>query len=174
MEEKPIEPETAPPQTPSGSVVPETASPIQIPPKVLEQAKAFGIDLDQIVNWAQTVEQKLAIAEVNFKKIADFLEKMGPLVDLSQKIQQQQQNTPMPEASISQPGGGLGALLPLLGKLAPFFGGGGSSLGDELTKKVLDAGLEQMFAGTQLLKAMQQKLMTEMGVKAVMETVSKT
>ena len=166
-EKTPITEPPEPAEAPSAPVVPEAAAPIQIPKKVLEQAKALGVDLQQIVDWAQSVEQKLAVAEQNFQKIGSFLERMEPLVKLGEQIQQRQTQPSTPPAT---GGFDIGSLL----QLAPaFLGGGSNPIGDEITKKIIDAGLDQMFAGTELLKAMQKKLMTEMGVKTVTEAISK-
>ena len=169
-EKAPIEPERASAEVPSAPVVPEAAAPIQIPPKVLAQAKALGVDLKQIVDWAQNVETRLQAADQNFLKIGSFLERMEPLVKLGEQIQQRQTQ---PQAPAGPPAAGGFDIASLLQMAPALLGGGSSGIGDEITKKIIDAGLDQMFAGTELLKAMQRKLMTEMGVKTVMEAVAK-
>lgn len=133
------EPDATPQEIAGEAVVPETVSPIQIPPKVLEQAKALGIDLKQVVDWAQSVE-----ARFNF--IAQNLEAMQPLVELSKRVQEAQANPQAPVAN-PQPGGfNLGALMQFLPQL---LGGGGgdselASLGNQYGKLVLKQAIENV------------------------------
>jgi hypothetical protein len=170
-EELPEESEAAPQEAPGPAVVPEAVSPIQIPEKVLEQAKALGIDLKQVVDWALSVEQKLVIAEKNFQKIGEFLTRMEPLVKLSEQVKQQQATGATAPVQAS---GGFD-LMRILEAITKFTGGGGGSnpLGDEITKKVIEAGLSQMFAGTKLLETIQTKMMADMGAKMVTEAANK-
>lgn len=101
---------------------------------------------------------------------------LGPLIQLSQQVAEQQKLAQEnPQAAQGQKGGnlaGMGQVIPFLMQLMGA-GGGSSALGDELTKKVIDAGLEQMFAGTALLKAMQTKMLADMGAKAIKDSFEK-
>ena len=171
-EEKPESSKEAPAEAPSAPVpfpfnrkkieeAFETKDPLMKP--LLNKAKAY---IAPVLDYMETVEARLQVADKNFQQISEFLTKMEPLIQLSQQVQQQQTSGGSVAAPVP---GGAGNILGLISQFAPLLGGGSNPLGDELTKKVLDAGLDQMFAGTQLLKAMQQKIMMEMGVKAVMD-----
>jgi hypothetical protein len=67
--------------------------------------------------------------------------------------------------------GALGQMAPAI--LQAISGGGGGGLSDEIMKKVVDAGISQMFAGTKLLETIQQKILADMGAKAVTEALPK-
>jgi aspartate aminotransferase-like enzyme len=109
------------------------------------------------------MEQALNQVDKNFQQIGTFIDKMAPLIQLADKVVQQQQQPPTPPTS-----GGAGALEQLLPQIMQAVGGAGNSgFGDEITKKVMEAGLNQMFAGTRLLEAMQTKMLANMGAKVV-------
>lgn len=110
-----------------------------------------------------TVEDKVnllieaqKISDQNFKTISEFMTKIEPLVGVAQQIQEQkqmQEANPQPQKAPGPLGGvDLGGVLSVLG---PILGQANASnpIGDELMKKVLEAGLSQMTAGTQLLDA---------------------
>lgn len=120
-----------------------------------------------------TPEQRIERLEAFFSKLVD---RITPMIELSDQIRQRQQQAEQkqqeggakPQTGNANLMAGAGQILPLIMQM---MGGGGSNpLGDELTKKVIDAGLQQMFAGTELLKAMQTKMLADMGAKAVKES----
>lgn len=145
----------------------ENAQPATEPMPTEETAKVKATASPKALTMKQRLEQLESYTVQNFQRIGEFLTKLEPLTKAIEASTSQQ-------AAPSQGGNssvGLGSILQFLPQI---LGGGGSSnqLGDDLTKKVLDAGLDQMFAGTQLLKAIQTKMMTEMGVKAVTQTLT--
>lgn len=163
-EEKPSE--QAPEEAEGAAVVPETVPPIQIPPKVLEQAAALGIDLKQIVDWAKSMEDFKNVAMQNFEIIQKSFNELKPLIKLSKQAAQAQA-APSGQA----PTGALGGLQALAPFLQMFSGGGGNALGDEVTKQIIQSGLNQMNAGTKLLEAIQTRIMAKVGAKAVEEAM---
>ena len=108
----------------------------------------------------------MAQADTNFQQIGTFLTKLEPL---AKALEARQGQTP----TAGVPTGGLD-IMGLLPQLLPMLtgGSGGGALSDEITKSVIDAGLKQMFAGTRLLETIQNKIMTDMGVKVVTEATT--
>lgn len=153
--------------------------PINIPPEVIAQAKMFGIDLGQIVVWAQNVEKRLQIADENFQKLGTFLAKTEPLIKLSEQIRQQQQNpqpTQTKEAAAAPPGNPLlnpQMLLQIMQGLGGGSGGGGE-LQQKFMERIMEAGFESMFQGTQLMKAVTNRILTEAGANVAKEVIAKT
>lgn len=149
-EKPPSEPEAAPQEAESAAVVPEAVSPIQIPPKVLEQARALGVDLGQIVNWAQSVEQRLnivlnALPEMpaqTIKLLKEEAEKQRAAA-----VAQMQQN---PQAQGGNPLAFIGQILPAI-----MGGGGGDSELAELGKKAL---MSQISMSTAITNAVVAKI----------------
>lgn len=131
------------------------AVPVETKPPTTEQRLAL-------------IERQLTQADQNFKTISEFLTKIEPLAGLAQQLQERQnqpttQETPATPAGLPK-GFDIGSILQVLG---PILGQvqGSSPLGDELMKKVIEAGLSQMTAGTQLLGAVQKKILMDMGTK---------
>lgn len=150
--------------------------PFKIGGKAKGMAKAAGVDLSgveamapRINEWASSVEERLNIVIAAIPNLP--METVKVLRAEAEKQRAEIARTQTPDAPASQGGGMLGALAQFLPMLAG--GGGSGGVSDEITKQVVDAGIKQMFAGTRLLEAIQTKIMTEMGVKAVTEAVGK-
>lgn len=117
----------------------------------------------------QRLELMMGRVAKNFQQVEEYLVKFKPLLSVAEQFEQKQQ-----AGDAKQPTGnaglmaGAGQILPLIMQMMG--NSGANPLGDELTKKVMEAGLEQMFAGTQLLKAMQTKMLADMGAKVVKQS----
>lgn len=153
----------------SNTVVPKAVSPIQIPQKVLDQAEAFGIDLNQIVNWAKNVEARFSEIEKWSQDVSKLVSDLQPLVTVSQQIAQQQ--TAQPPSETKPNSGGIASVLnsPLLQLLPSLLGNQSNPLTEALQQKIIESGLKQMTAGTTLLEAMQRKILSDMGAKIATE-----
>lgn len=122
------------PESQSAPVVPVAAAPIQIPPKVLAQAKALGVDLGQIVDWAKSMEEFKAVTMKNFEIIQSSFNELKPLVQLSREVEQARAQTQATGGTTPQTGGfDLSAFL----KILPSLMGGGDNQFAELGKKAL-------------------------------------
>src|SRR3989337_1432774 len=83
----------------------QTSSPAPFNRAEIEKAfsnpmlKGFKKYLDPILTYMETVEARLQAADVNFRKIGGFLEKMEPLITLSAQLAQRQ-NQPQPQAPV--------------------------------------------------------------------------
>jgi uncharacterized coiled-coil protein SlyX len=124
----------------------------------------------------EMLEAKLAANEKQVENaFGKLVERLTPVIQLSDKLaqaQEQAKNSPQqPQQGAAGLGGSIGQFLPMI--MQALSGGGGSALGDELTKKVMDAGLSQMFAGTELLKALQRKMLLDMGSKQIEDSLGK-
>jgi hypothetical protein len=109
------------------------------------------------------IKHELAQADENFKTINGFLGKMEPLIKLSEQLAARQNQTPTagePQAGSFNAGSLLQLIPQLLGS-----GGGSNPIGEEITKKIVDAGLDSMFSGQRFLKAVQDKMLQNMGVE---------
>lgn len=151
--------------------------PFKISGKAKGMAKAAGVDLQgveemapRINDWASSVELRLnaiigAIPNIPLETVKILK------AEAEKQRAEMMQRTQMPTAGAPAQGGDL---ISVLAQVAPMLLGGSSGgISDEITKQVIDAGIKQMFAGTRLLEAIQTKIMTDMGVKAVTETISK-
>ena len=153
--------------------------PFKIPGKAKGMAKAAGIDLSEVeemgpkINeWAGSVEKRLDIILAAIPNLP-----MATIELLRKEAEKQRseimQKTPVAaEAPAGKGGFDIGSVLEILKTTGIMGGGGSSGVGDEITKQVIDAGIKQMFAGTRLLETIQNKIMTDMGVKAVTEAVT--
>lgn len=128
------------------------------------------------------LEAQMQQADQNFKQIGTFLTEMEPLLKLSKQLAERQkaaeQAGVQPVGQQPQQGGGAGGLMANAGQFMPFLmqmlqGGGGTPIADELMKKVMNAGIEQMFMGTELMRAMQRKFMSEWGSVEVKKSLAK-
>lgn len=125
---------------------------IKIPPKILEQAAMLGIDLKQIVDWADSVEKRFSEMEAviicGFDKVGLTLKELEPLTAAvkqanearaSQAVGSQHQGPQMP----GLPGGlDIGSLLKMLSGLlnsggTPSADSELATLGQEYGKMVL-------------------------------------
>jgi hypothetical protein len=149
--------------------------------KAKTMAKSVGIDLSSIEemaprmnDWAASVEQRLnllvtAIPELPMATIKLLREE----AEKQRAAMTQQAQTFAGTAGQPAKGGfDIGSIVEVLKQTGVLGGGGGSGVSDEITKQVIDAGIKQMFAGTRLLETIQNKIMTDMGVKAVTEAVT--
>jgi hypothetical protein len=177
LKENTVEPEREPVPVPEQPIAPAAVS--ATPEPKPEAPKALSIiDIAKGIDQAKVdLAEKMGIPitallkymyqqELAQKEIISFLTKQGASVQVA------------PVASPSAPSGssGMGSLLSMAPDLIKQFlgtGSGNTTLGDELTRKVIDAGLEQMTMGTQLLKTIQSKMMSELGSKAVAEVIGK-
>lgn len=148
-------------------VVSEAVHPIQIPKKVLDQAKAFGIDLNQIVDWASSVETRFKQVTEALNSVGASMEQLAPLIQVSQQLAQRQAQ---PQSETPSSTGGIANTLPSLLQLLPsLLGSNSNPISDVLQQKIIESGIEQMTAGTTLLKAMQRKILSDMGAKMAVE-----
>lgn len=144
------------------STEPETVQPEQatvFPRDEIEKAfnnpmlKGFKKYLDPLLVYFESVEQRLQVADQNFEKIGGFLERMGPLVKLSDQIA----NAPQPPAGASNPQpqapaniGGLLQMLPML------LGSGGGN--DQLQKLAMNALTSQINMSSAITNAVVSKI----------------
>jgi len=150
--------------------------PFTIPGKAKTMAKAAGFDLSGIEEMGPTINKWAGSVEERLNVIINAIPQLPAETIRLLKAEAEKQRAEMTQRAP------MGAAAPaqgsdLMGMIAQFLpqvlGGGSSGLSDEITKQVVDAGIKQMFAGTRLLEAIQTKIMTDMGVKAVTEAVTK-
>ena len=166
----------ATPEQTSSPIPFQLIPPFKISAKAKGMAKTVGIDLSSVEemaprmnDWAGSVEKRLdfiisAIPQLPIETIKLLK------AEAEKQRSEMTQKAPMGAAAPAQGGD----LMSMIAQVAPMLLGGGSSgLSEEITKQVVDAGIKQMFAGTRLLEAIQTKIMTDMGVKAVTETIAK-
>lgn len=148
----------------------------KISSKAKGMAKTVGIDLSsveqmapRINDWAASVEQRMnAILEAIPQLPAETIKALRAEAE-KQRSQIQQQQTAQPAADPST-GFNIGSLMQLLPQVLGS-GSGGNALNEEIQKKIVEAGLQQMFAGTELLKAMQTKMLANMGAEVVQKAM---
>lgn len=142
--------------------------PFKISGKAKSMAKGVGIDLSSVEEmaprmneWASSVEERLNVILTAIPNIPAETVRY-----LQQEAAKQRAQQPVPSGvpQGADPLGGLGGLMQILPAL---LGSGGSGLEGEITKKIIEAGMNQMFAGTRLLEAMQTKMLANMGAKEV-------
>jgi hypothetical protein len=152
----------------------------KIPAKAKGMAKAAGIDLGnveemapRINEWAGSVEERL---NVIIAAIPNLPAKTIELLK-AEAQKQREEMAQRAQATAVNPSGLGGDALGTIGTIAQLakemgiVGGGSNPLGDEITKKVIEAGLNQMTAGTRLLEAMQTQMLSKMGAQIVQQTV---
>lgn len=157
--------------------------PFKIPSKAKGMAKAAGIDLGSIEEmaprmntWAASVEDRLS---ANNKLLSQIVEAIPNLPTATiqllraeaekQRAEVMAQRTQQAAPTAAQSQGTPDVMSILLPEMMKALGGAQASGGleGEITKKVIEAGLNQMFAGTRLLEAMQTKMLANMGAKEV-------
>lgn len=148
-------------------------APFKISGKTKSMAKAAGLDLSQIETLATRINEWASVVEKRFEYLSHYLEDQGqklqPLINLSQQVKQRQEQG---QGTTAGPQGiDIGALLPLIQQFA---GGGGSNpLSEQITQQIVNAGLDSMFAGQKFLKAVQDKMLSNMGAKIVEDSLPK-
>ncbi len=125
------------------------------------------IESDKI--WKASVEERFKQIETTLPET--IKKKMTESIQEAQQKQVQAMQAAPPPAD---PGAGAEA-----GDIATFgrviekaLGGGSNPMQEEMMKKVWDAGLDSMFAGTTLIKTINQKILSNMGAK-IIEDASK-
>ena len=130
-------PETSGEQQPAPSPL-ENLKVRMLTPATIEKAKVLGLDLQPLVEYADSLEVRFLQVEKAFEHVGVALDKIAPLADLAEKYKQAQAAQPQGEPK-PQGGGGAGISVPQL--LQMFAGGGGV---DETTKWLAEIGKEQM------------------------------
>lgn len=176
----PAKPSTAPapasptPKTPKSSYELFVDVVKGIPEDKAKLAESMGIPVRGLLQLIGTVtleikEMKEALPEAIKTKMSEAINEARAQQKETHQERGQNNTNANPQGSAN-----VGQLMQFLPQLLGLGGRESSNpLGDEITKKVLAAGLDQMFAGTELLKAMQKRLMTEMGVKTVLAATDK-
>ena len=156
--------------------------PFKISGKAKSMAKGVGIDLSSVEemaprmnSWASSVEERLNIILGSIDNIpAKTIEVLKAQAEQARAEYAAKAQAQAPAAGAPAQGGGmmesLGQFLPAILQMA---GGGSGGYEGEITKKVMEAGLNQMFAGTRLLEAMQTKMLANMGAKVVEDMIPK-
>lgn len=119
-----------------------------------------------------SLELGMKQAENNFKTISEFLTKLEPLIAVSQQLEAQK--TASQASGATAPGLPGGDVLTTILKEAFSSKQASNPLMDQLQSKILEYGMEQMTAGSELLRTMNKKLLSELGAKVVTDTVTKT
>ena len=148
--------------------------PFKISGKAKSMAKGVGIDLSGIEEmaprmneWASSVEQRLNVILTAIPNIPAETVRYLQQEAAKQRAEMAQRAQPDYQPQVQQTGEALGGLGGLMQILPAILGSGGNILEGEITKKIIEAGMNQMFAGTRLLEAMQTKMLANMGAKEV-------
>jgi len=144
------------------------SEPIVIPENIRELALGTGLPIDQVVDRANLIQSRILGIETAIMTIAQGLDErdktLMPLVNLAKQIEAQQKAMPQTPV-VPQQSQGLGQLAQLLPLLS------GSSEPDPMTKAfmqaVFNAGIENMFMGSALVKTIVTKVAPEMYAEAI-------
>lgn len=143
-----------------------------IDPKMLKMASKFGIPLEEIINWAQSVEQRLNVMQ------QEMPEQIQRSMEAAIESQRQKQIAAYQQAA-SQPqqqgGGGFGGMAQLLPQILQMAGGGGQDEElNKLTKAIMAANLDRIKSDASFTDAIKNAIVTRIAGKAAANIVDGT
>jgi len=112
-------------------------------------AKKFGVDLEPIEQIGTRINNYAVSVEKRFEFIANTLEQMQPLIELSQQVKQKQMQPQQAQPQAPAPSG-LGGITDLLPLVASMLKGGG---GDDEFKKLAMDSMREDIAFTRAMKS---------------------
>jgi len=143
----------------------ETVSASSFPKEEIEKAfnnpmlKGFKKYLDPLLNYFETVEVRLQQADKNFAVVAQSLDGLKPLLQLSSQIQQRQ--TQQPQAQGAPTGGfDVSSILSMLPQILGSTSGGGNEMLQTLAMESLKADID-------LSKTFKSAVLAKISSKAV-------
>ena len=142
----------------------------KVDPEILKTADKMGIPLGAIIQWANSVENRLQLMQDQMpQQIQQAMEQA--IENARQKQIQQYRETVQQGGGSPTPGPGV---MSLLGQLAPLLGGGGQdSEMVNLTKEMMKVNIESMKTDIGFSKAIKNALVAKITGKAIGSTAEK-